>query len=552
MVSEPVIEGFPDLRLVGRGGFSTVYRARQDRLGRTVAVKVLHVDLSDPRARDQFLSECAAAGRMANHPHILTVHDSGVTAAGEPYLVMEFCDRGSLADRLRAGALDAAAALPVLVKLCGALATAHRAGVLHRDLKPENVLFTGYGEPALADFGIASMSGGAHGSSTIAALTPDHAAPEVLDGGGASAASDVYSLASTAYQALAGSPPFRRGPDEGLLAYFQRVAHEPAPRLSRPGDPPELADVIARGLAKTPAERYATAEAFGQALRRVQQSAGLDATTMSIGPSPGDATPTALPATVVPVAAGTRAVPPLVAMPAPADDSVTVELPTVHPAVGPIVRPAATRKRNRRATPVLAGIVVLLLLGGVGGYLGYHRVADDPTTRQVAAGGPVSATTDAATSEAAPTPTAGATTASAAPSAPSTAPVDPPISLPAKQPAPRASGRPAASSRPPVPYVEYLRVTQQPNCPSGQGVPNPFPGGPVVIEWKVAGGATGSVLSVDGSGAYGEYGVTGTESLSFPCGAGNPGGKVTHRYTITTKGGGPQKSRSITVTARAN
>jgi hypothetical protein len=133
---EPVaIQGFSAPHLIGRGGFSTVYRAVQERLNRTVAIKVLHVDVSDAPARDRFLNECAAAGKLANHPNIVTVYDSGFTALGEPYLVMEYCDQGSLADRVRNAPLEGGQALSVMVKLAGALATAHAGGILHRPSK---------------------------------------------------------------------------------------------------------------------------------------------------------------------------------------------------------------------------------------------------------------------------------------------------------------------------------------------------------------------------------------------------------------------------------
>ncbi|MFC3502726.1 serine/threonine-protein kinase [Micromonospora krabiensis] len=549
----PIIEGYSDPRLVGRGGFSTVYRARQDRLGRDVAIKVLHVDLSHPQARDQFLSECVAAGRMANHPNIVTVYDSGVTAAGEPYLVMEYCEQGSLADWLRRDTLDAARALSILVKLCGALATAHRAGILHRDLKPENVLFTDYGEPALADFGIAALTSGAQRSFTVAALTPHHAAPEVLDGGAPSVSSDVYSLASTAYQILTGRPPFQRGRDEGLASYFGRVVRDAAPPVARPGDPDGLTEVIARGLAKTPAQRYATAEAFGQELRRLQRTAGVAETPMVVGTSVVDLAPTGLSPGLSAAANGFGA--PLVAE----DDSATVDLPQSQPTPPPTRTAEPAGARKGRLAPVLAGLAVLLLCGG-GGYVGYRQFSDEgPATRQVADGRPVATPTDTVGTGAAPatgdTPTPAATSdapSTTAEAPPGSAPAAPPQAGPTRKPPSPPRGGPATSPRGPQPYVEYLRVVKQPTCPSGAGVPNPFPGNPAVIEWKVAGGATGSVLSVDGAGRYGEYGVTGTETLSFPCGDRSPGERASHRYTVTTSGGGPQKSRSITVTARVN
>ncbi len=359
--NEPVIEGLSGLQLVGRGGFSTVYRARQERLARDVAVKVLHVDISDPRAREQFHNECAAAGAMANHPNIVTVYDSGVTASGEPYLVMEFCDQGSLADRVRGGALDPATAVTILIKLCGALATAHQFGILHRDIKPENVLFTSYGEPALADFGVASLTSGAQKSFTVAALTPNHAAPEVLDGGRASAASDVYSLASTAYQILTGTPPFQRGRDEGLLSFFGRVVREPAPPLVRADVPAGLASAIARGLAKTPERRYATAEAFGHDLRQVQLADGVNATAPVVPTSPVDPAPTtvsaavnappALPAAPAPVPGGVVIPPPPPpgALASSQEGNVTMLRPGGRPSVPPAPLPAPPQQEEQLA-----------------------------------------------------------------------------------------------------------------------------------------------------------------------------------------------------------
>ena len=144
---------------LGAGGMGEVYRARDARLDRTVAVKILAANL-DEAGRDRFDRERRALGTLSGHPNIVTVHRGGYTPAGQPYLVMEYLDRGSLADHLRsAGAVGWHDALTVGVQLAGALETAHRAGVLHRDIKPGNILLSRLGSAKLCDFGIARLQG---------------------------------------------------------------------------------------------------------------------------------------------------------------------------------------------------------------------------------------------------------------------------------------------------------------------------------------------------------------------------------------------------------
>jgi serine/threonine-protein kinase PknK len=259
------IPGYRLLEPVGRGGFSVVYHAYQHALDRHVAVKLLTVDYLDARARKRFLREVQLTTRLTGHPNVVTVLDAGVTQSRRPYLVMDFFERGSLQDRLeRDGPLPATEAARIGVKICGALAAAHDLGILHRDIKPQNILASRYGEPALADFGVASLVSAARTSETDA-LTPYHAAPEVLDGAQPGPSADIYSLGSTLYQLLAGAPAYRQDSD-GIAGLLLRILNEPPPPLNRPDIPPYLRDAIGCAMSKDPARRFATAAAFGTAL----------------------------------------------------------------------------------------------------------------------------------------------------------------------------------------------------------------------------------------------------------------------------------------------
>lgn len=135
---------------IARGGFAVVYRAYQPEFDRTVAVKLLNLELVDATYRARFQREVRSLGRSASHPNVVTVYDAGFTGAGQPYIIMELQPGGSLADRMTTqGALGVQDAIATGLKLAGALAAAHAAGILHRDIKPENVLLSACGEPQL-------------------------------------------------------------------------------------------------------------------------------------------------------------------------------------------------------------------------------------------------------------------------------------------------------------------------------------------------------------------------------------------------------------------
>lgn len=296
------VPGYEDLSPIARGGFASVYRARQVAFDREVAVKVLTVEIGDGKDRRRFERECVLTGRLTGHPAIVTILDSGFTDHGQPYLTTPFYHAGSLAEHLRReGAFSADETLRIGIAVAGALELAHRNGILHRDVKPANVLLSAYGEPALTDFGIAALvqANGATATQLTQAFTVDHAPPEVLEGGRATVGADVYSLGSTLWMLLTGSAPFAGG-DPGLLPSALRVRNDPLPPIGRPDVPDSLVAVLTKAMAKQPEDRYDTAAAFGEDLQAVQRELGqpvtplrADAPLRTPPPRPADDDPAA-------------------------------------------------------------------------------------------------------------------------------------------------------------------------------------------------------------------------------------------------------------------
>lgn len=289
IAAELSASGFEGSEEVGRGGFGVVYRCRQSALGRTVAVKVLSASL-DRENRERFLREEYAMGRLSGHPNIVAVYQVEVTASGRPFIVMPFCAAGSLEARTRReGPLDWEAALRVGVKLAGALETAHGAGILHRDVKPANVLLTDYGEPQLADFGIARIAGGYETTAGAVTGTLAFTAPEVLEGGAPSVASDVYALGATLFCLVTGHAAFERRPGEEPVAQFLRIAANRIPDLRAQGVPDVVCALLEAAMSRHPSARPRTAAEFGNALREAELQCGLaiDEMALPVGPASG-------------------------------------------------------------------------------------------------------------------------------------------------------------------------------------------------------------------------------------------------------------------------
>ncbi|GAF49268.1 protein kinase domain-containing protein [Rhodococcus wratislaviensis] len=287
--------GFDDAAEIGRGGFGVVYRCTQAELDRTVAVKVLTVEL-DEENRARFFREQRAMGRLTGHPNIVNILQVGATDSGLPYIVMPYHPQDSLEARVRnAGPLALDQVLRVGVKMAGAVESAHRLGILHRDVKPANILLTDYGEPELADFGIAHISGGFETVTGAVTGSPAYTAPEVLGGEPPSPAADVYGLGATLFSALTGHAAFERRSGEQVVAQFLRITTQPVPDLREHGIPDDVSDTIARAMSRTPGQRPATAAEFGEELRRLQLDHGFPVDEMALHTAPGAASDNAQP-----------------------------------------------------------------------------------------------------------------------------------------------------------------------------------------------------------------------------------------------------------------
>jgi tRNA A-37 threonylcarbamoyl transferase component Bud32 len=267
--------GYEDLSRIDQGGFATVYKARDRRFDRTVALKVLRSDTLNDRQLRRFRAECLATGRVSSHPNIVTVYDAGTTRGNRPWLAMEYCSGGSLAHKVAAkGPLPVAEVISIGARLGSALQAAHEAGILHRDVKPHNVLLTSYDEPALADFGIASVLIADETVTETAAYTVVHAAPEILEGKAGAPAADIYSLGSTLYTLLAGQAPFAKEASTGLAPLVTRILRNDLPPIARQGVPTELEQLLRRCMAADPKRRPASAGELSEALtemgRRLQ------------------------------------------------------------------------------------------------------------------------------------------------------------------------------------------------------------------------------------------------------------------------------------------
>ena len=258
-------------RQLGQGGMATVYLAEDLKHHRQVAVKVLRPELTATLGPERFLREIETTANL-RHPHILPLYHSG-EAAGFLFYVMPFVEGESLRDRLnREKQLPIEDALQIAREVADALGYAHGRGVIHRDIKPENILLE-RGQAVVADFGIAralSTAGAEKLTQTgMAVGTPMYMSPEQSVGeGDLDGRSDLYSLGCVLYEMLAGEPPYSGPTAQAIVAKRFR---EPVPRIStlRETVPPALDDTVARVLAKSPADRFATAIEFGGALSEI-------------------------------------------------------------------------------------------------------------------------------------------------------------------------------------------------------------------------------------------------------------------------------------------
>jgi len=254
-------------RELGRGGMATVYLAQDLRHDRPVALKVLLPELASSLGPERFQREIRLAARL-QHPHILSVHDSGQTA-GRLWFTMPFVEGESLRDRLRRERqLPLEDALRIATEAARGLDYAHQHGIVHRDIKPENILLTRDGSTLVADFGIAlALAADDHLTQTgLSVGTPAYMSPEQASGDkSVDARTDVYSLGTVLYEMLAGEPPFTGPTAQAIIA---RRLTEPAPsvRKLRPTVPESVDEAIRRALAPIPADRFGSSAEFGRAI----------------------------------------------------------------------------------------------------------------------------------------------------------------------------------------------------------------------------------------------------------------------------------------------
>ncbi|MEV5647961.1 Stk1 family PASTA domain-containing Ser/Thr kinase [Nocardia sp. NPDC052254] len=261
--------------IIGFGGMSEVHKARDLRLGRDVAIKVLRADLArDPTFYLRFKREAQNAAAL-NHPAIVAVYDTGeaeVDGGPLPYIVMEYVDGETLRDIVRGkGPLPPRRAMEIIADVCAALDFSHKNGIVHRDMKPANIMINRQGAVKVMDFGIArALADSSNPMTQTAAVigTAQYLSPEQARGEQVDARSDVYSVGCVLYEILTGQPPFTG--DSPVAVAYQHVREDPKlPSLVHPGVPRELDSVILKAMAKNPANRYQSAAEMRADLIRV-------------------------------------------------------------------------------------------------------------------------------------------------------------------------------------------------------------------------------------------------------------------------------------------
>ncbi|MGB7217941.1 MAG: protein kinase [Vicinamibacterales bacterium] len=280
------------LSSLGAGGMGEVYKARDTRLDRIVAIKVLPETLAaDPQFRERFDREARAISRL-DHPHICVLYDVGEhpstgSGRGTAYLVMQYLEGETLADRLRKGALPLDQALTYATQMADALAAAHRVGITHRDLKPGNVMLTKAGSKLL-DFGLAKTAASAVATTTLSALptegpgltaqgtilgTFQYMAPEQLEGHDAGGRTDIFAFGAVVYEMLTGRKAFEGKSHASLIAAIMHADPPPVSTL-QPLTPPALDRIVKKCLAKDPDERWQGAKDLHDELKWIVENAG--------------------------------------------------------------------------------------------------------------------------------------------------------------------------------------------------------------------------------------------------------------------------------------
>jgi serine/threonine-protein kinase len=514
------------LEKVGEGGAAEVFRARDQRLDRTVAIKLLRPQFSyDDPSRKRFAIEAKTAAGIA-HPNIVDIYDFGESDDGSMFIAMQFVHGVNLKDLLqKRGRLSSAETIAIARQACYALQAAHERGLIHRDVKPQNILIDKAGHVHLTDFGIVkALSGPALTQSGMTFGTAAYMSPEQATGAPIKAAADLYSLGCVMYEMLCGMPPFT-GENPAIVAYKQ-VWEQPRPLHDVVAEvPPSLETIVMRLLSKDPGRRYESAQDLVADLDalNVTSSQPTQAVPVSAPQVRGAEIPPHVPLAAelgqpVQMAAAPAEVPPArVSLPqplTPPPPQVTLLTPAptqtrqVAPAAVPYTAQQArsvqvnvSQRRGLGMWPAVIVLVLGLLLCGLGAWqggnlLGILRVGDDATPSPTVLAQVVLPTDTVPAPVVPPTNTAEATQI-ATPSPEPLATDTPPPPAPTDTPVP-----PTDTPLPPTDTPEPPPPTETPAPPPPTDTPPPpvIPTGtpePVVEPTSVQGGAGGSVALED-------------------------------------------------------
>lgn len=368
------------IELLGRGGMSSVYKAKDPNLQRTVAIKLIHPHLSEnPEFVKRFEQEAAAVAQL-RHPNIMLVHDFNHDG-GAYYIVFEYIAGEPLDKRLRA-LKEAGLRLPldevvrIMIPLCEAVAYAHERKMIHRDLKPSNVIINLLGQPILLDFGIAKIVGGDMHTATGATIgTAAYMAPEQVAGEGVDHRADIYSLGIMLYEMSCGRPPYE---GNSVITVMMKHVTEPLPdiRLYNANLPPAFVTVLERALAKEPQNRFGSAVEMARMLREVgrQLAAENEDESIYMTPSsrPAEIAPPLPPETLPEEAQPEEPVATAVPIPDaphtqldPEPEPVKEIAPSPPPTVLPKETAVATPSKSRLPWLLGGAAVLLLVLAGI-------------------------------------------------------------------------------------------------------------------------------------------------------------------------------------------
>ncbi len=342
---------------LGKGGMGRVYKVRNVISDRVEAMKVLLPDLAGQKdLADRFLREIKMLASL-DHPNIAALR-TAFTAENQLVMIMEYVEGETLAARVERGPVPVADSLKYMDDALAALSYAHQRNIIHRDVKPSNMMVTPQGLLKLMDFGIARSGNDKNLTVTGTALgSLNYMSPEQIQGGAVDARSDIYSLGIALYEILTGKQPFKRDSDFAIMAaHMKEIAQRPIEL--RPDMPQGLNDIIVMAIAKDPAQRFQTADAFRGALGSVRESLGMGShaaiPVMASAPPPPAWTPT--PAVAQP---GTSAAPPK--MPT----QPVYQQPTAHQ-MAPTAVIAAQPNSHRGLYITLGAVIVLVVLVAAG------------------------------------------------------------------------------------------------------------------------------------------------------------------------------------------